>query len=268
MPLTQFYQALQSNFQPVFVSGCPRSGTTVCHALICTSADVNDYVTESSYLTETLNNFCNGKNNQIHNSHLFGSMQDFEAFGIEQISFLLHHLWLHLGHKKYLCLKDPLMYRHFDWLDQVFKQVKYVFTYRDPVETISSRMTVLKKEGKNINADALSNLSNELLGYYHYAQKLASTKSDRTLLLNYQNIIDGAAEKQLKSFLSLNDINRKNIWKSEFVSKHQIPDTVWSTPKYFEEISDNRTGIILTSEEINFVNDRLRESYNNVLCLN
>jgi len=267
-PMTRFYEALESSFQPVFVSGSPRSGTTLCHALICTSNEVNDYVPESSYLTGLLNNFFHGNSNENHNLGLFGSMQEFQELNVEQISFVLHYLWLRLGHKKYLCLKDPLMFRHFDWLDQVFKQVKYVFTYRDPIETISSRVTVLKKEGKDINANVLAALSNELLGYYHYAEKLVSTKSDRTLIVNYEDIIDGAAEKRLASFLSLDDINRNNLWKSEFFSKHQRRDTAWNTPKYFQEISDKKTDITLTLDEINFVNNRLRKTYDKLSMLN
>jgi hypothetical protein len=263
-PLTQFSEAIENNFQPVFLSGSPRSGTTVCHALICTSNDVNDYVPESSYVTGMLNNFISGNNNEGHNLNLFGSMQDFQMLGIEQISFLLIHLWLRLGKKKYLCLKDPLMYRHFDWLDQAFKKVKYIFTFRDPIETISSRVTVLKKEGKNLNSDVLAHLSNELFAYYQYAQKLVSTKPDRALLINYQDIIDGVAEEHLASFLNLNDIDRKNLWKSEFVSQHTNPVTEWSTPKYFKPISDNKTELVLTLEETNFVNDNLREVYNSL----
>ena len=267
-PMTRFFDVLDGSFQPVFVSGSPRSGTTLCHALICTSNEVNDYVPESSYLTGLLNNYINGNSNEIHNLHLFGSMQDFKEFNIEQISFFLHYLWLRLGHKKYLCLKDPLMFEHFDWLDQVFKQVKYVFTYRDPIETISSRVKVLKNEGEDINANVIAALSNELLNYYRYAEKLVSTKSDRAVIVNYTDIIEGAAEERLARFLSLNDINRHDLWKSEFVSKHQIPDNAWKTPKYFEPISDSKTDITLTLEEINFVNDRLREIYNKLSMLN
>ena len=66
-PMSRFYEALESSFQPVFVSGSPRSGTTLCHALICTSNEVNDYVPESSYLTGLLNNFIHGNSNEIHN---------------------------------------------------------------------------------------------------------------------------------------------------------------------------------------------------------
>lgn len=267
-PMTRFFEVLESSFRPVFISGSPRSGTTVCHALICTSNEVNDYVPESSYFTGLLNNFINGNSNENHNSDLFGSMQEFQELNFEHISFILYHLWLRLGHKKYLCLKDPLMFKHFDWLDQVFKQVKYVFTYRDPIETISSRVTVLKNQGKDINTTVIAALSNELLGYYNYAEKLVLTKSDRALTINYEDIINGAADERLAIFLSLNDINRNNLWKSEFVSKHQRRDTAWRTPRYFQAISDDKTDIVLTLDEIKLVNDKLRKPYDKLSMVN
>ena len=87
--MTRFFEVLESSFRPVFVSGSPRSGTTVCHSLICTSNEVNDYVAESIYLTGLLNKFINGNSNEINNSDYFGSMQEFQELNFGQISFVL-----------------------------------------------------------------------------------------------------------------------------------------------------------------------------------
>lgn len=263
--LTQSQKSIKSNFQPIFVSGSPRSGTTVCHALICTSKDVNDYVPESSYLTGMLDLYRRGSYTTVHNMQLFGSMRNFHVFAIEQILHLLTHLWLRLGKKKYLCLKDPMMVPCFEWLDQVLRHVKYIVTYRDPVETISSRVTVARNQGKNMNAQLLAELTAELQECYKSASNLLGLKRNRTLLINYQEIIDGSADEKLKGFLELDDINRSIIWESEFVSKEKTPYSEFSTPKNFSKITKEKTDIILTATEIEYVNDRLRAAYNH-LC--
>ena len=192
-------------------------------------------------------------------------MQNFQIISIELISFLLTHLWHRLGRKKLLCLKDPLMQRHFGWLDDVYTDVKYVLTYRDPVETISSRLAVEKKLGKDKNVQLIEKLIKELIDYYEFANNLVITKPRRTLLINYQEIIDSSADQKLENFLEIDDIDRSVIWDSQFFSKGNRPSSAWMTPKYFQEITDKRTDIILTKTEIDLVNSRLLNTYNNLL---
>lgn len=44
----------------VFVGGAPRSGTTVTHALLCTSRRTNTYCPEISYVTPILTAYGQG----------------------------------------------------------------------------------------------------------------------------------------------------------------------------------------------------------------
>ena len=265
-PFTQFSNTVQSSFTPVFVSGSPRSGTTVCHALICTSHEVNDYVPESSFLTGVLNNLITSLNNEIHNVDLFGSKADFFDFGTEAVSQLLVHLWIRLKSPKLLCLKDPLMFLHFDWLHKVYPHVRYIFTFRDPVETISSRVTVDHKAGVLIDEAQLQKHSKELKFNYDFALKLHQTTSDRLLLINYREIIDGSAPQKINTFLNLTDIDVGTLWESQFTKQKQRKTTEWTTEKYGDPIgSTEKTPIVLSRSEQLIVERLCSESYSK-LC--
>ena len=157
------------------------------------------------------------------------------------------------------------MQRHFGWLDDVYTDVKYVLTYRDPVETISSRLAVEKKLGKDKNVQLIEKLIKELIDYYEFANNLVITKPRRTLLINYQEIIDSSADQKLEKFLEIDDIDRAYIWKSQLFSKENRPSSAWMTPKYFQEITDKKTDITLTKTEIDLVNRCLLNTYNNLL---
>ncbi len=265
IPLTSFSTIVKERFTPVFVSGAPRSGTTVCHSLICTSNEVNDYVPESSYLTGIMDNFEKGVNFPIHNDDLFGSRQNLTNYGIEEISNLLTYLWMRLETPKILCLKDPLMIKHFNWIHKVFPNVKYVITIRSPDETISSKITVEKKLGNNINEDLISLVSKELLGYLQLILKLQETISERLILISYDSILDLSAIEKLKKLKEGIDFSPGNIWKSKFVENVQRPSP-WITPKYGSGLENiEKSSLVLSPKEIDIVNSICYETYSKII---
>ena len=137
-----------------------------------------------------MNNFYQGLNFPQHTDDLFGSRQNLTNYGIEEISNLLTYLWMRLETPKILCLKDPLMINHFNWIHNVFPNVKYVITIRSPDETISSRITVEKKLGKNINEDTIFNLSKDILSYYELTIKFKEKKPKLSINCIFSTIDD------------------------------------------------------------------------------
>lgn len=260
-PITNFKEIVLKSFVPVFVSGSPRSGTSITQALICTSESVNDYVPECSFFTGVLSNYNSGLKNSLHNLDLFGSTENFELFGIEQISCLLTYLWMRLDTKRYLCLKDPYLFSYFDFISKALPNSKFIFTIRDPIETISSRVNVELKAGNIVAKDKLLNFCNELKVYYEYATLLKNKKN--SLVLDYTEIINGKAEPLISDFLGLDDLKRENVWKSKHINNKIPASDPWMTNKYFKAISEDKSKIILSNEEIKVVDKLLKKEYEN-----
>jgi hypothetical protein len=266
-PLISFLSGVNDNFTPIFVSGAPRSGTTVCHALLCTSKTVNDYIPESSFLTGMLNNFEGGLNNDVHNVELFGSKVAYADFSAESISHLMSHLWMRLKSPEFLCLKDPMMYKHFNWLHQFYPNVKYVFTIRESLETISSRVKIDHKQGIHVDDNRVRAHASELLSYYQYAIYIYKNNTERLFLIDYESILDLSAVNKLNSISPNISIEPDDIWKTQFMSDVN-KDTTFITEKYGKLISDTKkSDMILTPNQIDIVQTICQKTYNEALSL-
>ncbi|MDQ4421391.1 sulfotransferase [Sphingobium sp. DEHP117] len=260
-PSTNYLDFVQNHINPIFVSGCPRSGTTICHALLCTSPNVNDYVPESSFLTGILNNFVTGLNSDEHNVDYFGSKQNFIDYGLEQIATLIMHSWLRFESPEFLCLKDPNMYAHMDWLHQAFPRVHYVFTIRDPAEVISSRVSVERKYGRTVDDNVMINLSSELVKYFDFLIALHQNHADRLTIVHYDEIMSGNIGHKFSKISNSITINNADVWKSKFFHafNEQSP---WISKNYGVSVENaQKSPIILDEGQINIVNTICDDAY-------
>jgi len=238
----------------VFVSGPPRSGTTLAHALLCTSNNTNDYVPECSYFTGMLNNFVKSSRHVHHNEDLYGSMDLFKDLAFEQIAFALLQLWRRLDSPEVLCLKDPNLAIHFRWLHQMISGVKYVLIIRPPTETISSQITVMTKQNRRVDDSALKQLCQQLNAYYDLISKLQATAYERTLIIEYQSILDQTCVKPIKDFIPGSSPDYQKLWLSEFTS---VVDRggPWTSPLYGKPASTLKTRAdVLTESQRTLVN--------------
>jgi hypothetical protein len=259
-PTTNNLSVVLERFTPIFVSGSPRSGTTICHALLCTAENVNDYVPESSFLSGILNNFIVGLNNDFHNVDFFGSKQAFIDYGIEQIASMLMYSWLRFDTPEFLALKDPLMFTHMNWIHQAFPNVRYVFTLRDPIETISSRVTVERRMGKYINNELVSNISAELSGYYNFISHVDQNCKNRLTVIHYDEIMSGSVKERFKEISPSIQVDQNRVWISKFMAK--VKDSPWTTESYGKRILDvKRAPIVLDEAQAEIVTNICGESY-------
>ena len=64
----------------IFVGGAPRSGTTVTHALLCTSDKANSYCPEISFVRPIVNGYAVGMQNwAIHTTAFFKNRDEFRV---------------------------------------------------------------------------------------------------------------------------------------------------------------------------------------------
>jgi hypothetical protein len=256
------------NYELVFVTGHPRSGTTIAHALVCSGADVNDYIPESSYLTGMVSNFIAGFNNEIHNVNFFGSKQAFVDYAGKQIRNFVNDCWINFGAPKVLALKDPVMMGQLDALNGIFPSSKFIISLRDPFEMVSSFCKVKTRQGIAVNSAVTQEISRNAANDYKRAIHFKTSYPERTLLFHYDSVFDGSYSQKLLSFSSNIVCNPENLWKSKFVKDVQAVKTPWITDKYgmgMEKVS--KTEPDLSEEQREIIKSFTLNDYEKALSL-
>lgn len=214
----------------VFVGGAPRSGTTVAHALLCTSMQVSRYHPEISFFRGVPMSFRNGRASWSQHTHAF--FDDAEAFRKlmrEMADVATGHLWRRLGSAPILCMKDPLLTPLFRDVQALYPTESwFVVTCRHPCDVVRSRQEVHEKSGTGRPfglADATA-VAREYLAYYQGL--LATSFGGRLFLFRYEDLNTDRIRSGLAQFIGVDDLMARPMWGDE-----KVPDDdPWSSPKY------------------------------------
>ncbi len=222
-----------------FVGGPPRSGTTLTHAIICTSADVNNYVAESSFLTPQFRSLIAGINNfSNHTGSFFTSPEEFIAFSKAHLEKILEHIARHVGSPNSLCLKDPLMTGMFDQLAHLFPEYKFVVTARHPYDVLRSRKKVMHKMGREeIGPNQIRFVLRE------YVNSYAIKPRPNIHFLRYEDLEQAAVQERLSQFLEVAPFDLSQLWVrpgGERVDSAGDSANPWHSPLYGEGIKQSR----------------------------
>lgn len=77
-------------FRVLFVTGYPRSGTSLLHSLLCTSPATNPYVKECSWLTQLIEAYAYGKGAfAVHTDSYFDTPEAYRAYNAGLFAGLL-----------------------------------------------------------------------------------------------------------------------------------------------------------------------------------
>ncbi|MCC9622543.1 sulfotransferase [Thalassospira sp. MA62] len=256
------------NYELTFVTGHPRSGTTIAHALVCSSQNVNDYIPESSYLTGLVSNFMTGFRNDVHNVDFFGSKQAFVDYAGKQVRNFVNDCWIGFGAPKMLALKDPLMMETLDAFNGIFPFAKFIITVRDPFEVISSFCKVKQRQGAVVDAAMTTGLARNAALDYERASKFKSLHPDRTLLFHYDSLFDGSFSTTLSAFSSNIECRPNKVWDSKFVADTQKEKSPWLTEKYGQKLAAvSKSEPDLTSEQRKIVEKVTFPAYEKAVSL-
>ncbi|CAN7434208.1 sulfotransferase [Paraburkholderia hospita] len=190
-------------FTPVFVGGAPRSGTTILHALICSSEKTNDYIGECSYFTAFLQPLATGLNVfDAHTRHYFDSREELIAHHGEALDRELLRIWHRLGQPEVLALKDPMLTQFFAIAAQALPRARFVLSARDPRGTISSRIEVAQKQsgGSPVPEASIAEFCAEYVRLYRSVLDNRHYFGDRLCIVNYQDLVEGRANQVLEKF--------------------------------------------------------------------
>ena len=94
------------NFMPIFIGGGWRSGTSVLHALVCTSPRTNQYISECHYFGLLFNAFIEAeKEFEFHNKLYFHDREQMLARHAEILRSELSRTWAYLAKPEILALR-------------------------------------------------------------------------------------------------------------------------------------------------------------------
>jgi hypothetical protein len=111
--------------KPLFVGGSWRSGTTLLHALICTSGRTNDYIGECSYFSALTHALSQGLvSYTFHTRYYFASREEFIAHHASILRDELQRVWERTGRSAVLALKDPLLTPRFPLLASTLPEAR------------------------------------------------------------------------------------------------------------------------------------------------
>lgn len=250
-------------FEPYFVTGAPRTGTTILHALICTDQSVNDYIAESSYFTALLRAFAAGwANFDTHTYAYFsGDRQAFGRYHSQLLRAVLHDIWQQVGRPKKLALKDPLLSRQIGNLAQLIPESKYVLSIRDARDVVASRVTVARKGNPDavITAAEIAGFCKEFNASYAPLINAPDIFARRALLVPYEGLSRSGDLTAVDSFMGIR-CQPDHVWQSKLTDINRpASKTEWHTEQYGRPLNAESIGNyagILTPQQVQAVLDQ------------
>lgn len=225
----------------IFVGGAPRSGTTVTHALLCTSDRANAYCPEISFVRPIVNGYAVGMQNwKNHTNAFFKNPNEFRLHMRGQVQRSLNVVAEAMGSPEVLVVKDPLMTPLFYWLNRLFgPQMKFVTVVRNPADVVRSRQEVIEKMGRPFTAQAAREAATEYM--QSYAHLDVPELQDAVFALRYDDLTNEAVIAELRAFTDLPDVSADKVWTEERAVNESAASNPWFSPKYHRPIdTENR----------------------------
>lgn len=226
-----------ANFEgPIHVvGGAPRSGTTVTHALICTSKRVNNYHPEISYVRPIVEAYPLGLGNwQNHTRAFFLEKEHFRLHMRNVVNVAFSQIHRSLGTPEILCVKDPLLTPEFPALRDILRErVRFITVIRHPHDVVRSRQEVARKAGKAFTDNVVRAISREYTLAYRHTDDPAF--GNQLYVFRYEDLLANETLTGLRAFTGCDDISPDNIWGARQLQEQDQDSSVvtpWGSPKY------------------------------------
>jgi hypothetical protein len=218
----------------VFVGGAPRSGTTVTHALLCTSQQVSDYHMEISFFRGIPHSYRLGRAAwKEHTSTFFTEPEDFRQMMRETADVPIRRLWDSLGKAPILCMKDPLLTPYFPDLHQLYPaEAWFVVVVRHPYDVVRSRQEVHERSSgqQPFGPTDAAAVAREYMSTYRAI--LAQSFGGRLYMFRYEDLKNEAIQTGLAKFIGVDDLDASRMWGDA----PEAESDPWGSPKYNKPI--------------------------------
>ncbi len=227
--------------QPIiFVGGAPRSGTTVTHALLCTSSRTNNYHPEISYVTPILSSYGIGMASwEGHTRAFFAEREHFRLHIQEIAAGVFGHLNRVFGMPEMLCVKDPMLTPHFPSVNRILVgRARFITVVRHPYDVVRSRQEVAAKKGTVFDVLAVEAVAEEYLKFYLHLDNPGLAPVLMTF--RYEDLLEEETLRRLREFTGFHDLSPDNVWnvgrQRETGEVPAVADAAtqdpWYSPKY------------------------------------
>lgn len=223
-----------------FIGGAPRSGTTITHALLCTSSRMNAYHPEISYITPIVEAYATGLRNwNIHTKAFFAEREHFKIHMRGLLTQAFTHIYRVLGAPEILSVKDPLLTLYFPLvLALLGNRARFVTVLRHPYDVLRSRQEVAEQAGRAFDDAAARDVALEYNRSYQHIDNAAF--GAKLLHFRYEDMLNEDVLTQIKNFTQCPDISPDNVWGTgkQSASKSDAAPTndPWYSPKYHRAI--------------------------------
>lgn len=239
----RFHGKTDLPFEPYFVVGAQRTGTTVLHALICTDDATNDFIAESNYYTELLTPFMSGwAQFDSKTKEFFPERQRYIDYHGHLMRAVLHDIWVQLGQPKKLVLKDPILSLHMHILAQLVPETKFVISIRDPRDVVASRVVVHQKAKPNVPVGErdITRFCGDFNSSYMALVKMPGTFAGRALLVPYEGLARTGDLSSVEQFVGVT-CRKDKVWKSELTDIN-TSKSEWQTEQYGKPLNADSIG--------------------------
>lgn len=246
-------------FQPVIVTGVPRSGTHLLHSMICTSQRTNPFVPEYHYFYFMLEAYL--RTLKIFNPAQAAGFASKDAlvrhhFALMRLSLI--EAWDQLGRPEMLVMKHCSITPVIPVLARRFPTMKFVVIQRDARDSIASEVRAARKgdpEIENVEQTIEEGIERYRL-YYGSVLRAMTSLRDRIKLVQYERLAQGEGIRELGAFLGIDDIAPDMLWqRANFAigkfDHFKVFSDLWGQPlssanigRYRETLDEETTGKI------------------------
>lgn len=216
----------------IFVGGAPRSGTTVTHALLCTSDKTNSNIPEISFMRPLVESFTLGLRMwENHTKTFFKDGDDFKKHCRAHVEMALNHISEVVGSPEVLTVKDPLLTPYFFQLHRLLPdRAKFVTVIRNPYDVVRSRQEVFETGGVEFSDKVALDVAK---GYNtHYAHLKNERLRETLYCLRYEDLNKQETIDQLRAFTGCFDISLDKVWAGRKPTEASPSGNPWHSPKY------------------------------------
>jgi hypothetical protein len=238
----------RSSFDPVFVCGAPRTGTTLLLSLICTSASANPFSAECDYFTALVHPYIVGRNRfDLHTNCYFASLGDFERYHADLMRRVLTDLWRFLDEPAKLVLKDPGMTRYANIILKLLPEARMVVTLRDPKDVIASRVSIEMRRLGVVDPGAVStefvdSICREYNAVHEYILPLPDEDLRRIHFIRYEQLVQGQGLSDLAGFVGVGDFDTRLLWQRSVKMGERKVHSEWVSPLYGQGMTSSSVG--------------------------
>lgn len=208
---------------PIFIIGCPRSGTTLArvildsHPNICCGPETHIIKNLKEFSDKTIRNWKMLKPFQY-------SKEDFYIKQGELLKVFCENL-MKIKNKKRWCEKTPDNIYSVDFIEKIFPKCQYINVIRDGRDVITS---FKKRFGRLSMYEGIKKWNRAMNLSQEYRKKI---NKNRYLEIRYEDLVTGPEKVTKKMMAFLNE-----EWTPKLLEHHKFKHEYWFNPKTKENI--------------------------------